>query len=123
MFRQRAIHLLIVSIILITQPGCWSSKEIEDLSVYTGLALDKGEPDALEREFEERGEATKSKIKLRQLYKLYLKEQLEIPVKMEKQPEPILTMFLRLGILCLKYSANSPFVRTVRLSAIISRLS
>ncbi|MEK5397258.1 spore gernimation protein GerC [Paenibacillus sp. VTT E-133280] len=55
MFRQRAIHLLIVSIILITQPGCWSSKEIEDLSVYTGLALDKGEPDALEREFEERG--------------------------------------------------------------------
>lgn len=42
MFRQRVIHLLLVFVILLTQSGCWSSKEIEDLSVYTGLALDKG---------------------------------------------------------------------------------
>ncbi|MEK4348834.1 Ger(x)C family spore germination protein [Paenibacillus sp. FSL P4-0184] len=55
MFRQRVIHLLIIFMILLTQPGCWSSKEIEDLSVITGLALDKGEPRTLEREFEERG--------------------------------------------------------------------
>jgi len=41
--------------ILLTQPACWSSKEIEDLSVYTGLALDKGEPKTVEREFEELG--------------------------------------------------------------------
>ncbi|KAA1180987.1 Ger(x)C family spore germination protein [Paenibacillus sp. B2(2019)] len=55
MFRQRVIHLLLISMILLTQPGCWSSKEIEDLSVFTGLALDKGEPNSLEREFDERG--------------------------------------------------------------------
>ncbi|MEK5254905.1 Ger(x)C family spore germination protein [Paenibacillus sp. FSL F4-0125] len=55
MFRQRVIHLLLIFVILLTQPGCWSSKEIEDLSVYTGLALDKGEPEALEQEFEEHG--------------------------------------------------------------------
>lgn len=55
MFRQRVIHLILVFLILITQPGCWSSKEIEDLSIYTGLALDMGEPKSLEREFEEHG--------------------------------------------------------------------
>lgn len=42
MFRQRVIRLLLVFVILLTQSGRWSSKEIEDLSVYTGLALDKG---------------------------------------------------------------------------------
>ncbi|MFD5020325.1 Ger(x)C family spore germination protein [Paenibacillus sp. NPDC058367] len=55
MFRQRVLRILLVLMVLFTQPGCWSSKEIEDLSVYTGLALDKGEPNTLEREFEERG--------------------------------------------------------------------
>lgn len=55
MFRQRVIHILLIFMILITQPGCWSSKEIEDLSIFTGLALDKGEPKAIEREFEEHG--------------------------------------------------------------------
>lgn len=55
MFRHRVVRLLLVFMILLTQPGCWSSKEIEDLSLYTGLALDKGEPQTIEREFEERG--------------------------------------------------------------------
>lgn len=55
MFRQRVIRLLLVFMILLTQSGCWSSKEIEDLSVYTGLALDKGEPQTVEKKFEELG--------------------------------------------------------------------
>lgn len=55
MFRHRVFRLLLVFMILLTQPACWSSKEIEDLSLYTGLALDKGEPQTIEREFEERG--------------------------------------------------------------------
>ncbi|MEK4491200.1 Ger(x)C family spore germination protein [Paenibacillus sp. FSL L8-0493] len=55
MFRHQTIRLLLAFMILLTQPACWSSKEIEDLSVYTGLALDKGEPKTVEREFEELG--------------------------------------------------------------------
>lgn len=55
MFRQRFFRLLLVFMILLTQSACWSSKEIEDLSLYTGLALDKGEPQTVERELEERG--------------------------------------------------------------------
>jgi spore germination protein len=64
MFRQRVIRLLLVFVILLTQSGCWSSKEIEDLSVYTGLALDKGEPKGVEREFEELGGSYFKKNKL-----------------------------------------------------------
>lgn len=62
MFRHQTIRLLLAFMILLTQPACWSSKEIEDLSVYTGLALDKGEPKTVEREFEELGEAILSII-------------------------------------------------------------
>ncbi|MEK3768310.1 Ger(x)C family spore germination protein [Paenibacillus sp. FSL R5-0887] len=64
MFRLRDIRLLLVFVILLTQSGCWSSKEIEDLSVYTGLALDKGEPKGVEREFEELGGSYSKKNKL-----------------------------------------------------------
>ncbi|WP_339314745.1 Ger(x)C family spore germination protein [Paenibacillus sp. FSL R10-2734] len=55
MCRQRTFYLLLVFMILLTQSACWSSKEIEDLSLYTGLALDQGEPRAVEQELEERG--------------------------------------------------------------------
>lgn len=55
MCKRRSVRLLIVFIILFTQSACWSSREIEDLSIYTGLALDKGKPDTVEQEFEEQG--------------------------------------------------------------------
>lgn len=32
--------------------GCWSNNEIEDLALYTGLALDSGQPAPTEKEFE-----------------------------------------------------------------------
>ncbi|MGO4107074.1 Ger(x)C family spore germination protein [Paenibacillus sp. YAF4_2] len=35
--------------------GCWSSKEIEDLAMYTGIALDIGQPAPIEKEFEAKG--------------------------------------------------------------------
>lgn len=40
--------------------GCWSSREIEDLALYSGLALDVGQPAPVEKAFEEKG-ATYSK--------------------------------------------------------------
>lgn len=62
MFRQRVIRLLLVFMILLTQSGCWSSKEIEDLSVYTGLALDKGNPKQSKRNLRNSEEVTLSII-------------------------------------------------------------
>lgn len=35
--------------------GCWSSKEIEDLALYAGLALDSARPAPVEEIFEEKG--------------------------------------------------------------------
>lgn len=52
--RQRWMLLLAV-VLLVTQAGCWSSKEIEDLSIYTGLAMDKGELSPVEKSLEEAG--------------------------------------------------------------------
>ncbi|MFD2333553.1 Ger(x)C family spore germination protein [Cohnella sp. GCM10020058] len=48
----RWVPLLLLSVLL---SGCWSSKEIEKLAVYTGLALDVGMPAPVEKEFEEKG--------------------------------------------------------------------
>lgn len=41
--------------LLATQTSCWSSKEIEDLALYSGLALDTGELTATEKALEEGG--------------------------------------------------------------------
>ncbi|THF76405.1 Ger(x)C family spore germination protein [Cohnella fermenti] len=35
--------------------GCWSSKEIENLAVYAGLALDTGQPAPVEKDLEAQG--------------------------------------------------------------------
>lgn len=35
--------------------ACWSSKEVEDLALYAGLALDVGQPAPVEKEFEAYG--------------------------------------------------------------------
>ena len=35
--------------------GCWSSKEVEELSLTAGIALDKGKDSTIEKEDEEGG--------------------------------------------------------------------
>ncbi|WP_341282060.1 Ger(x)C family spore germination protein [Paenibacillus sp. FSL H8-0537] len=51
---KNLLALLLLFSLFLTQ-GCWSSKEIEDLSVYAGLALDVGERPELERNLEREG--------------------------------------------------------------------
>lgn len=55
MCRRHILSLLLAFIVLVTQVGCWSSKEVEDLSIYTGLTLDKGELTPLEQSLEKKG--------------------------------------------------------------------
>ncbi|ADM68461.1 Spore germination protein B3 [Paenibacillus polymyxa E681] len=55
MSRKQILSLLLAFILLVTQAGCWSSREIEELSMYTGLALDKGEPSTVEKDLEKEG--------------------------------------------------------------------
>ncbi|MGZ7441426.1 Ger(x)C family spore germination protein [Paenibacillus sp. TH7-28] len=55
MCRRRILFLFVAAGLLVTQTGCWSSKEIEDLSMYVGLALDVGKPTAVEQQLEKQG--------------------------------------------------------------------
>ncbi|MGG1615886.1 Ger(x)C family spore germination protein [Paenibacillus sp. NRS-1782] len=55
MYRRHILSLLLAFILLVTQAGCWSSREIEELSMYTGLSLDKGEPSTVEQDLEKEG--------------------------------------------------------------------
>ncbi|MFC3801205.1 Ger(x)C family spore germination protein [Cohnella sp. GCM10012308] len=48
----KGVTLFLLSVLL---SGCWSSKEIETLAIYTGLALDVGMPAPVEKEFEAKG--------------------------------------------------------------------
>ncbi|MGN7759875.1 Ger(x)C family spore germination protein [Paenibacillus sp. 22594] len=55
MCKLRPLLVLLAVTLLITQSGCWSSKEIEDLSLYTGVALDTGEQPSTEQALEDEG--------------------------------------------------------------------
>ncbi|MNB87805.1 Spore germination protein B3 precursor [compost metagenome] len=55
MYRRLLPLILCLSLLAATQTGCWSSKEIEDLALYTGLALDIGELTKAEQELAEKG--------------------------------------------------------------------
>ncbi|MDF9842512.1 MULTISPECIES: Ger(x)C family spore germination protein [unclassified Paenibacillus] len=55
MYRRLLPLILCLSLLAATQTGCWSSKEIEDLALYVGLALDKGELTKAEQELEDKG--------------------------------------------------------------------
>lgn len=55
MCRRPILSVLLAFILLVTQVGCWSSKEVEELSIYTGLSLDKGELTPLEQDLEKKG--------------------------------------------------------------------
>lgn len=52
---RRILLLLCNLLILATQTSCWSSKEIEDLALYSGLALDTAELSPTEQKMEEQG--------------------------------------------------------------------
>lgn len=53
--RHKALLIGAAAMLIFTQSGCWSSKEIEDLAVYTGMALDKNDPSPVEKELEQNG--------------------------------------------------------------------
>ncbi|KHL93078.1 spore gernimation protein GerC [Paenibacillus sp. IHB B 3415] len=55
MCRRRFFLMLCCLMLLATQTSCWSSKEIEDLALYSGLALDTGEPTVTEQALEDQG--------------------------------------------------------------------
>ncbi|KUP25632.1 Ger(x)C family spore germination protein [Paenibacillus sp. DMB5] len=55
MYRRLLPLILCLSLLTATQTGCWSSKEIEDLALYTGLALDTGKLNKAEQEMEDKG--------------------------------------------------------------------
>ncbi len=52
---KRVLLVLMLAAILTLPTGCWSSQEIEDLALYTGVALDKGQPAPVEKAFEGKG--------------------------------------------------------------------
>ncbi|ASA20400.1 Ger(x)C family spore germination protein [Paenibacillus donghaensis] len=61
MYKRGLAKLLLAAALLVSLPACWSSREIEDLSLYTGMALDQGKPSLVEKELEERGGSYKKR--------------------------------------------------------------
>ncbi|AIQ68923.1 Ger(x)C family spore germination protein [Paenibacillus graminis] len=55
MYRRRLFPAFLATALLMTETGCWSSKEIEDLSMYTALTMDTGQPSKVEQTFEKEG--------------------------------------------------------------------
>ena len=47
--------LILCAVLTLMLSGCWSSREIEDLALYAGLALDSGQPAPVEKGFEAKG--------------------------------------------------------------------
>jgi spore germination protein len=47
--------LILCAVLMLMLSGCWSSREIEDLALYAGLALDCGQPAPVEKGFEAKG--------------------------------------------------------------------
>lgn len=61
---RRILVVLCSLLILATLTSCWSSKEIEDLALYAGLALDVGEFSPTEQELEDKGATYYKKNKI-----------------------------------------------------------
>lgn len=57
--------ILCMLLLLVTQTGCWSSREIEDLGLYSGLSLDTGNLTTAEQKLEEQGGTYSKKTWLR----------------------------------------------------------
>lgn len=54
MFKAGKVLILFVLLPFLLS-GCWSSKEIEDLALYAGMALDIGQPAPVEKDLEAKG--------------------------------------------------------------------
>ncbi len=52
---MRFYFALLWTLLLLFLTGCWSSKEVEELSLTAGIALDKGKDSTIEKEDEEGG--------------------------------------------------------------------
>ncbi|GGH22601.1 Ger(x)C family spore germination protein [Paenibacillus segetis] len=61
---KRHVSLLFPIILLLSLNGCWSSKEIDNLSVNVGLAMDVGEESQVEQELAEEGGGYPKKNKI-----------------------------------------------------------
>ncbi|OMF95433.1 Ger(x)C family spore germination protein [Paenibacillus sp. FSL R7-0337] len=61
---RRILVVLCSLLILATLTSCWSSKEIEDLALYAGLALDIGELSPTEQKLEDKGATYYKKNKI-----------------------------------------------------------
>lgn len=77
MCRRPILSVLLAFILLVTQVGCWSSKEVEELSIYTGLSLDKGELTPLEQDLEKKGSRYFKKNKITASVQIVPKNHLE----------------------------------------------
>lgn len=55
MNRIRKKLIILSTALLVFTSGCWSSKEIEDLSVYVGLGLDVAEESKFEQDINKQG--------------------------------------------------------------------
>lgn len=52
---RRFLFVLLSVLLLLSLTGCWSSREIEELSLTSGVAFDKGEESTIEKELKEQG--------------------------------------------------------------------
>lgn len=52
---SRYVSVVTASILMLLTTGCWSSNEIEDVSVYVGLGLDAANESRFEREINKQG--------------------------------------------------------------------
>lgn len=52
---RRKVKIALAIIMLFSLSGCWSSKEIEDLTFNVGIAIDKGEEPSEEKDFQKKG--------------------------------------------------------------------
>lgn len=52
---KRCVSIVTASVLLLLTTGCWSSNEIEDVSVYVGLGLDAANESRFEREINQQG--------------------------------------------------------------------
>ncbi|USL45583.1 Ger(x)C family spore germination protein [Priestia megaterium] len=70
---QHYIRFLLVSmsvLLLFSLTGCWSSHEIEEISLGVGVAFDKGEKSIIEKKITERGEEYPRKDSITTTYQL-----------------------------------------------------
>ncbi|TKH03466.1 Ger(x)C family spore germination protein [Peribacillus simplex] len=64
------LQVLLAVLLLLSLTGCWSSHEIEELSLGIGVAFDKGKESTIEKELNEQGEGYSKKDLITSAYQL-----------------------------------------------------